>query len=378
MRRVWLLEAMGMMLWSAMTTGVAAAEQALCHVDVFHSGTEGYHTFRIPAIEASADGTLLAFAEARKYNAADPGMENNHIDLVMKRSTDGGATWSALRVIEDPGERWSAANPATVLDRTTGRLWLLYLRGKPGCNTYSARAGTDDVQTLARWTADGGKTWSEPIDLTAVARDMNDPQWKVSVVGPGGGIQDRHGRLIFPVWKNAPMQVFVIYSEDHGATWHRGAFVPTKEPGDENQLVELSDGRLLMDFRQGRGPHRWLAESADHGKTWSAPRPGIAVTPVCCAIERYWSRLAGDPADVILWTGPKGPGRMNLVARLSYDEGRTFADERPIATGHAAYSDLTRLPGKAVGVLWERGVQRGYQFITFTRLEPSFLAPKPQ
>ena len=367
-----------MLLGVVLGSWAAAAQPQLCHVDVFRSGTEGYHTFRIPAIEAAGDGTLVAFAEARKYNAADPGMANNDIDLVMKRSTDGGATWSPMQVIEDPGERWSAANPATVLDRSTGRLWLLYLRGKPGRNTESARPGTDDVQTLARWSADQGKTWSEPIDLTAVARDMNDPHWKVSVVGPGGGIQDGKGRLIFPVWKNATMQVFVIYSEDHGQTWHRGAVVPAKEPGDENQLVELADGRLLMDFRQGRGPHRWLAESADHGRTWSTPRPGIVVTPVCCAIERYWSRAAGDPADVIVWTGPKGPGRMNLVARLSYDEGKSFPDERPIASGHAAYSDLTLLPGKVLGVLWERGVEQGYQFITFTRLEPGFIAPKPR
>jgi hypothetical protein len=370
-------------LWLSVCFGLAAAvavgaEPTLKHVEVFRSGADGYHTYRIPAIEAAPDGSLVAFAEARKYNAGDPGMDQNDIDLVMKRSTDGGATWSAMKVIEDPGERWSAANPATVVDRATGRLWLLYLRSKPDRNTDSSRPGTDDMQTLARWSDDHGATWSAPIDLTAVARDMADPKWKASVVGPGGGIQDRDGRLVFAVWKNAPMQVLAIFSEDHGKTWHRGGIVPGTAGGDENQIVELTDGRLLMDFRQTSGPHRWFAESTDHGKTWSAPRPGIAVTPVCCAIERYMSKAAGDPCDSIVWTGPKGPGRANLVVRISYDEGRTFSDERLIAPGHAAYSDLTVLPDKTVGVLWERGIERGYQFITFTRLDRAFLAAPAQ
>ena len=106
------------------------AEPAITHVDVFTSGTKGYHTFRIPAIETARDGSLIALAEARKHSQADPGFGKQDIDLVCKRSTDGGRTWSPMKVIEDPGEFWSAANPATVVDRRTGRVWLLYLRSK--------------------------------------------------------------------------------------------------------------------------------------------------------------------------------------------------------------------------------------------------------
>jgi sialidase-1 len=294
---------------------------------------------------------------------------------VMKRSTDGGKTWSAMQVIEDPGEKWSAANPATVLDRQNGRLWLLYLRCKPGRSTDTARAGTDDIQTLARSSDDHGVTWSQPIDLTAVARDMSDSRWRSSVIGPGGAIQARSGRLIAPVWKVDPWGVLAIYSDDHGRTWQRGETVPGGRGGDENQVVELADGRILMDIRQGSGPHRWLSESSDGGKTWSAPRPGVTVTPVACAIERYTLRSAGDDRDRILWTGPKGPDRTHLVVRTSYDEGKTFVNERPIWEKEAAYSDLTILKDKTVGVLWERGEKSGYQFITFTRFNREFLEP---
>ena len=129
-------------------------------------------------------------------------------------------------------------------------------------------------------------------------------------------------------------------------------------PGDENQLVELADGRLLMDIRQESGPHRSFSTSEDGGKTWSARRPGLPVSPVACAIERYTLKSAGDDRDRIIWTGPKGPDRQNLVVRISYDEGQTFPVERLIAAGPAAYSDLTILKDKTIGVLWERGAPR--------------------
>ena len=157
-----------------------------------------------------------------------------------------------------------------------------------------------------------------------------------------------------------------VVSEDHGRTWQRGELAPGIS-GDECQLVELSDGRWLFDIRQQRGPHRWRATSSDGGKTWSTPRAGERVSAVACAIERYTLKAAGEDRDRLLWTGPKGPQRSNLVIRVSYDEGATFALERAIAAGPAAYSDLTILKDKTAGALWERGTNNDYQFISFTR-----------
>jgi sialidase-1 len=358
---------------SLLIAGTVCAEPLLTSIDVFTSGTQGYHTFRIPVIETAADGSLVAFAEARKYSQDDPGYGDQDIDLVCRRSTDAGATWSPMKVIEDPGEKWSAANPVTVVDRDTKRLWVLYLRCKPGRNTDTSRGGTDDSQTIARTSDDNGVTWSEPIDLTAVSRDMKDLAWRVSVVGPGGGIQTRKGRLLVPVWKVMPWSDFAIYSDDHGKTWQRGQVVPGGKGGDENQVVELSDGRILMDIRQNSGPNRMMAVSGDGGWTWFEPRPGLTVSPVACAIERFTLKAAGSDRDRILWTGPKGPDRANLVVRVSYDEGRTFPVERLIADKFAAYSDMTILKDGTAGVLWERGVESGYQFITFTRFNREFL-----
>lgn len=347
-----------------------AGPPAPVHTDVYRSGEDGYKMYRIPAIEVAPDGTLLAFAEARKYGGADPGYGKQDIDLVVKRSKDGGRTWSAMEIIEDPGEYWSAANPCTIVDRQTKKIWLIYLRSKPERSTATSRPGTDDMQTLARMSDDNGDHWSEPIDLTAVARDMDDSAWKASVVGPGGGIQTRSGRLLAPAWKS-PYAVFSIFSDDHGKTWQRGELDPSAPCGTETQYVELADGAILRDVRQCRGDEgRWRAVSRDGGQSWGDPFPGEQVTRCACAIERWTRKGDGSDRNRILWTGPKGPGRKTLVARISYDEGRSFPRERVISDEAAAYSDLAVLPDGTVGCLWERG---GYQFITFTRFSVEFV-----
>ena len=344
----------------------------LKHVDVFTSGQNGFCAYRIPALAVARDGTILAFAEARKNHRGDPGTEGNELHLVAKRSRDQGQTWSDMLTIEAPGELWSAGNPAAVCDRDTGRIWLHYLRCRPGCGSGQARPGTDDIVNLVRYSDDQGATWSEPDDITAACRDMNSPTWRCTVVGPGGGIQDRHGRLFFACWKqDEPRGVFAILSEDHGQTWQRGACVPDADAGaNEDQVVELADGRLLLDYRQAAGTQRWLATSADGGLTWSKPYPGTVVTAVCCAIERFTSKAAGDDADRLVWTGPRGPGRNDLVLRMSSDEGRSFPRERLMAAGSAAYSDMERLGDGRIGVLWER---ENYGFITFTPLDRAWI-----
>jgi sialidase-1 len=345
---------------------------ALQTVDVFTSGQDGFFAYRIPALAVARDGTVLAFAEARKNHRGDPGTDGNELHMVVKRSLDQGRTWSEMITVEAPGELWSAGNPAAVCDRDTGRIWLHYVRCRPGSGSGRARPGTDDIVNLVRYSDDAGATWSAPEDITAICRDLASPTWRCTVVGPGGGIQDHRGRLVFACWKcdAARWGVFAIFSEDGGRTWQRGACVPgTPEHANEDQVVELADGRLLLDFRQEGSTHRWLATSSDGGRTWSEPYPGPAVSPVCCAIERLTLKSAGDDADRIIWTGPRGPGRIDLVLRVSGDEGRTFPCERLVAAGSAAYSDMERLPDGRIALLWERD---NYGFISFTAIDRAF------
>ena len=379
MRKDWVL----ILLFACATLPACAPEEKpreekITHVDVFASGQDGYHTYRIPAVETAPDGSLLVFAEARKYNRHDPGMQGNDIDLVYKRSTDQGRTWSKMVVLDDPGERWSSCNPVTLVDRSTGQVWLFHNRTKPDRSSLTARVGTDDAQAWMRYSQDNGLNWSEPSDITAAARDIEN--WGSSFFGPGGAIQDSKGRLIVPVSQTTGQvdaegqhspdvwTAFVIYSDDHGKTWKRSQLVSPST--SENQLVELADGTILMDARQDEGPNRWLFVSSDGGETWSPPRTGQIVPPIASGIERYSLESAGADRNRILWTGPRGPERKTLLLRASYDEGMTFTNERVISEELAAYSDITLLEDKSIGVIWERG---GYAFLTFSRFDLGFL-----
>src|SRR5262245_51907592 len=81
---------------------------------LFKRGEDSYHCFRIPSILVTPHGAILAFAEARKNNCEDHG----DVDLAMKRSLDGGRTWSRLRVIADDREN-TMGNPCPVVDHET-------------------------------------------------------------------------------------------------------------------------------------------------------------------------------------------------------------------------------------------------------------------
>lgn len=326
--------------------------------EAFVWGQEDYHTFRIPALVTATDGTLIAVVEGRKKNASDPGRSD--IDLVYKRSTDHGASWSPLGVLDDPGGEAGACNPTSLVDRKSGRVFVVYSRFVEGRGSRNARAGTRDCQVWMRYSDDHGASWSKGQDITAQARDVD--AWGMVFVGPGSGLQMSSGRLIVPGSRKpgstsdlSTCRGYVIYSDDGGATWQRGGVVDDA-PASETQAVELSDGRLLLSMRQGdNSPHRYVAVSDDGGMTWSDARPGEKVTPVCTSIIRFFGGKSTSEKDRILWCGPRGPGRHNLVVRVSYDEARTFVNERLISEGFSAYCNMALLKDRSVGVLWERG-----------------------
>ena len=348
---------------------LARAQGQPTHVDVFTSGLEGYPTYRIPSLVVAPDGSLIAVAEARTGD--DPGF-GGYVDLVYKRSTDNGLTWSAMQMLDSyPIVRGSSSNPTTVVDGDL--IWLLYNRWEPDYGTVNSQPGTRNNQSWARYSMDNGLTWSAAIDITTQARDYDN--WKCNLFGPGGGIVDRSGRIIIPTYmeRDTSTSPYALYSDNHGITWRRGALLETAS-ANENQFVELSDGSILMDARPYSWvtPNRWLSTSSDGGETWAPPTPGQVVPNVMNSIARYTLQSAGDDRNRILWTGPKGPDRNNLVVRVSYDEGQTFVNEHLIASGLAAYSHVAILEDRSIGVFWERA---GYQHLTFSRFNLGFLEP---
>ncbi|AOP46171.1 hypothetical protein SL103_07905 [Streptomyces lydicus] len=93
----------------------------------YRAGTEGYTSFRIPAVVRARSGTVLALAEGRVSSTADRG----DLDLVRKRSTDGGRTWGPLRVVARNGTATAGNPPREIIDRAELPRWRRYATG-PG------------------------------------------------------------------------------------------------------------------------------------------------------------------------------------------------------------------------------------------------------
>lgn len=345
---------------------LAALLLAQSPVDVFVSGQDGYHTCRIPAAVVTPKGTVLAFCEGRKKSGSDTG----DIDLVLRRSTDGGATWGPLQVVWDDGPN-TCGNPCPVVDRETGVVWLVMTHNL-GLDHESRIIGGTAQGTRTVWvthSADEGATWSAPQEITKSAKK---PEWTWYASGPGVGIQMKNGRLVIPcdhveaVTKRGGSHV--IWSADHGATWTLGGSVDGGV--NECQVVERRDGSLLLNMRNwGTASHeRAVATSADGGATWSAAGHDAAlVEPVCQAslIRQSW-----EPSR-ILFSNPADPKkRIRMTVRRSQDEGATWTVVRELGAGPAAYSCLAIFPDGGAACLYETGAKSPYEKIVFTRISP--------
>jgi sialidase-1 len=352
---------------------------------IFVAGTDGYKSYRIPAIITTGKGTLLAFCEGRKNNASDAG----DIDMLVKRSTDGGRTWSAQQVIWDDSIN-TCGNPCPVFDETTGTISLLMT------HNLGSDKEADIIKRIARSTrtvwvsksSDDGINWSQPVDITATTKK---PAWGWYATGPGIGIQIKQGahkgRLVIPCdfsyddsttippQGHPEMGSHVIYSDDHGATWKLGGTITPKM--NECQVVEIADGNgtLLMNMRSYFQRNcRAHAISYDGGTTWTAPVDVPAlVEPVCQAsIFRYaWPRK--KQKGCILFLNTASAKRINMTIRASFDEGKTWPIIQTLYAGPSAYSCMTLLPNGDIGCFYEAGVKHPYERMIFQRIKPKEL-----
>jgi hypothetical protein len=339
---------------------------------VFAAGTEGYSCFRIPAVVEAANGDLLAFAEGRVNDCGDDG----DIDLVMRRSTDGGETWGPLQLVL-AGNGDTRGNPSPVVDAATGRVVLV--------GTYNP--GADDTQRhpYVLYSEDDGATWSDPVDLSD---ELRRPEWNSwYATGPGHAIQLQHGphagRIV--VGGNhegdagALQGAHLMISDDGGLSWRLGADDTrtdnTVKP-QELSLVELLDGSIYAAARDQFGDaagNRAYATSSDGGLTWDRPFRTVAdfTAPVVQgSIARY-------DEERLMYAVPAHPAtREAMAVRSSYDEGatwETWQEGKVIHWGPAAYSDLIRLDGDDLGLLYEAGEASPYEGIRFARFNRAYL-----
>ena len=339
-------------------------------------GTQGdYNSYRIPALVTTQKGTVLAFVEGRKDSAADHG----HNEILLRRSLDGGKTWTPVQVVASDGTN-ALNNPTAVVDRATGTVWLLLIR------TSTKKYKNDDAVAKARgrisdmWTMhsnDDGATWAGPADITA---SVTRPNWNRIVPGPGVGIQLRSsGRLVIPCNHVIANVAFnhVIYSDDHGKTWRLGG--STEGNTDENQIVELTDGSLLLNIRNYRDKgHRGLSMSQDGGLTWSKiTSDPTLIEPVCQASFIRYTESPQFMKNRLLFSNPASDTeRIKLTVRVSYDEGKTWPVAKLLNAGPSGYSCLTVLPDMTIGCLYERGEHSSIEKVSFARFSLEWLTDR--
>lgn len=341
--------------------------------DVFEAEKD-YPCCRIPSLVTSSKGTLLAFCEGRQSRS-----DHAENDIIVKRSADGGGSWSAASIVASEGKD-SLNDPSVVVDRDSGNIVLHYTRFVEGYHTDRAVPGYTDPHASRNYvtiSADDGISWSAPLDTT---EKVKRPDVRAAVVTCGVGIQMRRGehagRLVHAVYQfggTVAREAYVCFSDDGGATWERGGLV-LAEDGDragEPQVVELADGRIMMNTRT-RNKLRKVAVSEDGGETFSnfADDPVLIEPPCQGSILRYSDPLDGEPSRILFSNPASQTERANGTLRLSLDEGATWAASRQLYAGSFAYSCLTVLPDGEIGCLFEAD---DYQRIAFARFSLDWL-----
>lgn len=378
-RRVFLRRSVVGLAGAALTRSVSAAAAVRPPLfeqqDLFVSGQDGYHTYRIPSLVTTKGGALLAFCEGRKGGGGDSG----DIDLLVRRSADGGRTWSNATVVWDDGAN-TCGNPCPVIDRKSGTIHLLMTHNLGQDREPQIIDGTSRG-TRTVWAAkstDDGKSWAEPVEITAATK-LKDWTWYAT--GPGAGIQLASGRLVIPCdhIEAATKKYYshVIYSDDNGATWRLGGRTPADKV-NECEVVELADGRLLLNMRNYDRARRARAvsTSADGGLTWSAlTHDETLIEPICQAsVRRHSAAAGGGKRNRVLFSNPaSAEKRERLTVRLSYDECKTWGVAKVLHPGPSAYSCLSVLRDNTIGCLYERGEQRPYERITLAKFDLAWL-----
>lgn len=362
------------------------------NVPVFESGKDGHKSYRIPAIIGLPNGELLAFAEGRVHGAGDFG----DINIVMKRSSDKGNTWSALQHVAE-FDTLQCGNPAPVVDLTdpqypNGRIFLFYNTGTD--HEGEVRKGHGYKQVWYRTSVDGGQSWSEAVDITLQVHRPKKNQvnpaynfaedWRTYANTPGHAMQFQNGKYKGRIYVAAnhsaggpqngalDYDAHGFYTDDHGKTFHLGASLNV--PGsNESMAAELADGKLMFNSRNQKGDirARIIGISSNGGENWDTtyfdnnlPDPVCQASILTIGKKKGKNMLAFcNAADEKL--------RDNLTLRISFDDGKTWQKsyeiyKNPAQRDAAAYSDIVKTGKKKIGVLFEKD---NYAQIVFTTVK---------
>lgn len=330
--------------------------------------------YRIPAITQTANGWILAAYDKRPGNCSDAPMPNS---IVQRISKDGGKTFEAETVVKqghygDENTRWGYSDPSYVLDRETNEIFLFSVKSyRNGWGGSSAGVDPENRNVLhasVTSSKDNGVTWSTPKIITKdVTADVG--HWSSRFAASGHGIQLRHGkykgRLLqqYTINNSRRIQAVTVYSDDHGKTWKVGkpvGFRSEKSHMDENKVVELSDGRVMLNSRPQNFRHRLVAISNDGGETYGEVKEEMQLPDPAnnAQITRaYPDAPMGSPeAKVLVYSSSSAYGRSDGLIRVSFDDGATWDTGKLFKSGPMAYSCievLNKQHGGGFGLLYE-------------------------
>ena len=340
-------------------------------VGVRHAGDDGSAAFRIPGLVTSNKGTLLGVYDVRYNSSVDL---QEHIDIGLSRSTDGGQTWEKMRIPMAFGEydglpsaQNGVGDPSILVDTKTNTIWIVaaWTHGMGNQRAWwSSHQGMDlnnTAQLVMVKSTDDGKTWSEPINIT---EQVKLPEWYFLLQGPGRGITMSDGTLVFPIQfidKTRIPNAGIMYSKDGGNTWkiHNHARTNTTEA----QVAEVEPGVLMLNMRDNRGGSRAVYTTTDLGKTWKEHESSRTALrePVCMA--SLISVKAEDNVlgkDILIFSNPNSTSqRKDITIKISFDGGYTWSEENQILLDEGynwGYSCLTMVDKETIGILYESSV----------------------
>ena len=345
-------------------------ERRMCIV-VRHAGDDGSAAFRIPGLVTTNKGTLLGVYDVRYNSSVDL---QEHIDIGLSRSTDGGKTWEKMRLPLAFGEyeglpaaQNGVGDPSILVDTKTNTVWIVaaWTHGMGNQRAWwSSHPGMDlnhTAQLVMAKSTDDGKTWSAPINVT---EQVKLPEWYFLLQGPGRGITTSDGTLVFPIQfidKTRIPNAGIMYSKDRGETWKIHNYARTNTT--EAQVAEVEPGVLMLNMRDNRGGSRAVYTTTDFGQTWKEHESSrtALIEPVCMA--SLISVKAKDNVlgkDLLIFSNPNSTSaRKDMTIKISMDGGKTWSADHQLLLDEDynwGYSCLTMIDKETIGILYESSV----------------------
>ncbi len=314
--------------------------------------------FRIPALATAPNGDLIAAIDERVNDCADL-KGNTDINIVIRRSLDNGETWSAIETVVDYPLGQSASDPSIIVDKETAVIFLFF--------NYMDLLNAKDIYLFKVIKSnDNGKTWSKPEDITS---QIAKPDWKddFMFITSGRGTQTKQGKLVHTL-VNLDKGLHLFVSDNHGQSWY--LLDTPLRPGDESKVVELSDGSWMVNSRTNdRNGFRTIHLSSDQGRTWTTNADTSLHDPGCNA-SLISFKLANENTEenILIFSNANHPQeRQDMTIKVSYDNGKSWAKQKTIYAGSAAYSSLTVLKNGDIGVFFEKDNYSENAFVRFSK-----------